>query len=74
MGKLNQYIIALTNLYGMVHKDLVVEIYNSQNDNEISKSDVDIIFRNPPKELEENFVCTHKDYFVHEVILEFREF
>ncbi len=30
MDQLTKYIVALTNLYGMVHKDKVVEIYNSQ--------------------------------------------
>lgn len=74
MEKLKQYIIALTNLYGMVQKDLVVEIYNSQNDTKINKSDIELVINNSPKELEGEFVYIHKDYFVEEAIMEFDEF
>lgn len=31
MSQLIQYLIALSNPYGIVHKDKIVEIYNSQN-------------------------------------------
>lgn len=74
MEKLKQYIIALTNLYGMVQKELVVEIYNSQNDKKISKSDVELAINNSIKELEDEFVYIHEDYFVQEAIMEFNEF
>lgn len=30
------YIVALTNIYGIVPKDKVVEIYNMQNDDKIT--------------------------------------
>ena len=43
MSKLIDYIISLTNLYGIVYKDKVVEIYNMQNEEEISEiGNVDI--------------------------------
>lgn len=74
MSQLTQYIIALTNLYGMVHKDEVAEIYNSQNEDQINCSTVDKILANPPQELEDNFVFTHKDYFVMETIIDNNEF
>lgn len=74
MNQLIQYIIALTNLYGMVHKDKIVEIYNSQNEDQINCSAVDKILANPPQELEDNFVFTHKDYFVMETIIDNNEF
>jgi hypothetical protein len=74
MNQLIQYIIALTNLYGMVHKDKIVEIYNSQNEDQINCSTVDKILANPPQELEDNFVFTHKDYFVMETIIDNNEF
>lgn len=35
MNKITDYIIALTNIYGLVHKDKVVEIYNMQNEDKI---------------------------------------
>ena len=41
MDQLEQYIVAMTNLYGMFHKNKLVEIYNSQNDEKISISDVE---------------------------------
>lgn len=74
MKELKQYIIALTNLYGMVQKDLVAEIYNSQNHKKITESDIDLIISDFEKELEDDFVHIHKDYFVHEAIIEFDEF
>lgn len=74
MEKLKQYIIALTNLYGMVHKDLVVEIHNSQNDKKVSKVDVELAINNSLKELEDEFVYINENYFVHEAIMEYDEF
>lgn len=74
MSLLKQYIIALTNLYGLVHKDKIVEIYNRQNENKIHQADIEKIFSNPPEELEDAFVLTHKDYFVMETIIENKEF
>jgi len=69
MSKLIDYIISLTNLYGIVYKDKVVEIYNMQNEEEISEiGNVDI------DELNKNFVYNHGDYFVHESIIESEDF
>ena len=36
MNQLTEYIIALSNLYGMIQKDILVEIYNTQNEEPIS--------------------------------------
>jgi len=67
--KILDYIISLTNLYGIVHKDKVIEIYNMQNEEQISGiGNVDIA------ELNNNFVYNHEDYFVHETIMEFDTF
>ena len=74
MSQLTQYIIALSNLYGMVHKDKVLEIYNSQNDDKIDLGDIEEILSDPPKVLEASFILTHKDYFVMEAIIENNEF
>lgn len=74
MSQLTQYIIALSNLYGIVHKDKVVEIYNSQNEDQISSNEVDKIFANPPEDLSDAFVLTNNDYFVMETIIENAEF
>lgn len=64
----------LTNLYGIVSKEIVLEIYNNQNDENINILDVEKQLANPPEELEDSFVYPYKDYFVREVILEFNEF
>lgn len=40
----------------MVHKDKVVEIYNSQNEDQISLSDVELLIANPSAELENAFI------------------
>ena len=74
MNQLTLYIIALSNLYGMVHKDKVLEIYNSQNEDQINQTNVGKILSNPPGELEDNFILIHKDYFVMEAIIENVEF
>lgn len=74
MTQLINYVIALSNLYGMVHKDKVAEIYNSQNEDQISLADVQDLIANPTQELNDAFVLTHNDYFVKESILEDNEF
>ncbi len=40
MDLIKQYIIALTNLYGQVPVEVVVDIYNSQNEEQIGIDDV----------------------------------
>jgi hypothetical protein len=75
MNKITDYIISLTHLYGLVHKNKVVEIYNMQNEDKIEKIDtvrlradnISIDFA----ELDDNFVEVFSDYFVHETIMEF---
>ena len=74
MNQLTQYVIALTNLYGMIHKGKAVEIYNDQNEESISIHDVEKILVNPQEELEETFIHSHQDYFVHEAIMDNDEF
>lgn len=74
MNKLTEYIRALTNLYGLVRKDKVKDIYNSQNEEQVNIQKIEELLINPPKKLEEAFVYPHKDYFVHEAVLENEEF
>lgn len=74
MNQLIQYVIALTNLYGMVHKDKVVEVYNSQNKNQVKLIEVEAFLLDLPEELDDAFIISHKDFFVHEAIMEFDEF
>jgi len=74
MNQLTEYIIALSNLYGLVNKNTVLEIYNSQNEDQVTIHDIDKLLANPSKELKKAFILTHKDYFVHEAIMENDEF
>lgn len=74
MSQLKEYIISLTNLYGMVHKDEVLEIFNSQNKEKISLNDVENLLKKPRKKLEAASVCPFDNYFVKEEILENGEF
>lgn len=74
MSQLTQYIIALSNLYGAVHKDKILEIYNSQNEDKIDLTNIEEISNKALEELEDAFVLTHKDYFVMESIMENNEF
>ena len=71
MEKLKQYILALTNLYGMVPAGKVVEIYNMQNEDQVSIDEVEAYF---DEDLSKNYVYAHKDHFVHETIMVFEEF
>ncbi|HHT50585.1 MAG TPA: hypothetical protein GXZ78_03795 [Eubacteriaceae bacterium] len=72
MNRINDYIIALTHLYGLVDKDKVVEIFNMQNEEKINierlKQSIDF------EELKENYVEFMDDYFIHDTILEFDDF
>ena len=68
------YIIALTNLYGMVQMRMVVDIYNRQNEDQIALDDVESVVRKQAPELKRAFICVHKDYFVIETIIQHDEF
>lgn len=68
------YIISLTHLYGLVHKDKVVEIFNLQNEESIDITTLRGIMEKPPEDLAKNFVEVYGDYFVHETIMEFDDF
>ena len=58
----------------MVHKDEVLEIFNSQNKEKINLSDVEGLLKKPRKNFEEASVCPFEDYFVNKEILENGEF
>ena len=71
MDLIKQYIIALTNLYGQVSVDLVTEIYNSQNEDQLSADDVEVYF---DEDMSKQYVYAYKDHFVHETIMQFNDF
>lgn len=65
MNKVIDYIIALTNLYGLVHKSKVIEIYNMQNADKIDEEAIQSITKNKKKYLIDKYVYAHGDYFVY---------
>ncbi|MCR2823799.1 YecA family protein [Lederbergia panacisoli] len=67
------YIISLTHLYGLVHKEKVVEIYNMQNVEKIDEKVIDAIENSSPDILRKNFVMIQNDYFVAESIIQFSD-
>ena len=74
MSLVADYIVSLTNLYGIVHMEKVVEIYNMQNDDKIDVSIVEEIAEDCHQELNEQFSFREDPYFVHESIVRFDEF
>lgn len=74
MRLLYRYIIALTNLYGILHPEKLVEIYNNQNNKKIGIDEVYEILDNLPDEVAKAFVFSHRGYFVHDAVVEFDEF
>jgi hypothetical protein len=71
MDLIKQYILALTNLYGQVPAEVVVEIYNSQNEDQIGVDDVEVYF---DEDMSKHYVYAYKDHFVHETIMQFNDF
>lgn len=73
MNLLFDYIIALTNLNGVIDKEKVVEIYNMQNEDKRNVSDIDLVMSENEKELRTHFVEVEGRYFVHEAVFTFGE-
>lgn len=61
-NKIIDYIVALTNLYGIVTIDKVVEIYNMQNKDEITIKQ--LAFSDYDEILEEHFISVVEDLFI----------
>lgn len=66
MSLLIKYIIALTNFYGVVSPQIVMAVYNQQNEPQISEEDVQEYLFNPPKELALYGVFKEGSLFVQE--------
>lgn len=74
MSLVFDYIVSLTNLYGLVHKEKVAEIYNMQNEAKVDNEAIESIMLNNQRELEGHFVYIDGAYFIHEVIMDDDEF
>lgn len=64
---IKQYIIALTNLYGQVPAEVLVDIYNNQNEDQISIDDLEVYF---DEDMSQHYVYAYKNHFVHETIMQ----
>jgi len=71
MTLIQDYIVALTNLYGLVHKRKVVDIYNEKNETPIDEETINTIMEESAEQLENRFVYIEAEYFVHEAIIMF---
>lgn len=74
MSLLEDYIIALTNLYGIVSPEKVREIYNKQNKDHVSIDDVSTYLDQPTDDMTSSFVTTMQGSFVSDSIKEFNQF
>lgn len=71
---LEKYIIALTNLYGMIRKDMVVDIYNRQNNDKITIEQIDVYFNDRITQIPKTEIYTYGTYFAHLLVVEFDNF
>jgi hypothetical protein len=71
MEELIQYIKASKNLYGLILKSKLVEIYNRQNEDKIGEKNIEDVFKSSKKEI--HGIYPYDDYLVHETIMEFDE-
>lgn len=74
MSIVTDYIICLSRLYGIVHKEKVVEIYNMQNEDAITLTQIEQIMNDEQEMLKKDFVYIDENYFIHETIMAFDEF
>jgi len=72
MGKLVNYIISLANLNGVIHKEIVLDIYNYMNDEKVSGEEIEAYF-GEGRELVTDTVYSIDPYFVHERVWDFRD-
>jgi len=72
MALIEDYIISLVNLQGIIQKDMVVKIYNLQNDGKIKNINLTDM-KVDDKKLDEEYLIQKEieivdDYFVHYVV------
>lgn len=66
MEKIIEYIISLTHLYGLVHKNKVVEIFNQQNEEKVELDFIETIIKEKRQFLlNDEYITIHNNYFVY---------
>lgn len=73
MNLIEQYIVALANLYGHVTKEQIVEVYNQQNAEKISVAEVEGYIKQPPQLLEANNIYIKQGEFLEEGVYLFED-
>lgn len=66
MNLLTNYIISTTNFYGVVTPEIILNIYNQQNEEPVSEEEVRDYLTHPPKKLAEYYVYVEGGLFVHD--------
>lgn len=74
MSLITDYIVSLCRLYGIVDKEKVAEIYNMQNEDEITLTQIELMMESEQAMLEKHHVYVEGSYFVNETIIMFDEF
>ena len=68
------YIQAMINLYGIIHREKVVEIINKQNDYQISLDDLRFIEEDERSNNIATYIGIHGDYFANLTIMVLEKF
>ena len=63
------YIQAMVNLYGVIHREKVIEIINEQNDYQISLDDLKLIEEDESIRRSETYIGIKDEYFVSALIM-----
>ena len=74
MNLLVDYAISLTHLYGLVHKQKVIDIYNQQNSRKVTLTDLEKVIDEYNDNLTNSFAIDYGNYLVQEAIYLFDEF
>ncbi|WP_026894324.1 hypothetical protein [Clostridiisalibacter paucivorans] len=68
------YIQAMINLYGVIHREKVIEIINKQNDYQINLNDLRLIEEDERTRNIETYIGIKDEYFVSALIMAFENF
>ncbi len=66
-------IIAAVNLYGIIHKDKAEEIHKTYHDTKVGPNVFKDLHRKLPEYLQNHYIDTVSDYFVHEALIDNEE-
>jgi hypothetical protein len=66
---LKDYIVALVNLYGIVHVDKVIEIFNMQNESKVTNDELISFLFDNKQYFNNNYVHIKDEYLVNMVIM-----